>query len=73
MSDNDFSHPIKCPECGTEWPSDSEQGVSISLYRRCIVCAPYGEIHVGEICAERSRRYIAAGFPDPYTPKEDKP
>ena len=63
-----FGAPIVCPVCGTEWPNDTEQGVSVSLYGRCIVCARDGEMHVGEICTERSRRYIAAGHPDPYSP-----
>lgn len=66
-----FGAPIICPVCGTEWPNDTEQGVSVALYGRCIVCARDGEMHIGEICAERSRRYVAAGFPDPYSPNTE--
>lgn len=63
-----FGVEVPCPKCGTKWQADCEQGISVALYGRCIVCAPKNEMHIGEICAERSRRYVAAGFADPYSP-----
>ena len=29
---------MECLNCGRDWPTDSEQGVAISLYKACIVC-----------------------------------